>query len=137
MNISISSTTTLAQIQQQFSQRFPYLKIEFFIDENGDNVLTANEMIRNHRLPLADVAKNKLTESIEIHGSNAVFELEMLFCKGLGIDAQVFHKRGQNWIATTTTDGVTLDVLNEKAAQNNIPLKKAEIVEATDRMDVE
>jgi hypothetical protein len=135
MKIIFNTTTYLQQVQETFNNRFPFLKIEFFADLNKP--LNAENMVKNHQMEIGKLAPLNATEGIEIHGANTIKQLEEGFVNKFRIAAQVFHKRGQSWILTTTSDDETLDSLNSKAEEDNKPLPKEEVIDSADRMDLE
>lgn len=137
MIIKISTHTTIKQIQDAFAARFPFLKIEFFIDANADGIFTANEMIKDHDKTISEISKIALSNEVEIHGNHTISELEQLFKTNFGLIAQVFHKRNHTWIVTTTSDKLTLETLNTKAEEVSKPLNEETMVDPSDRMELE
>lgn len=137
MIIKISTHTTIKQIQDAFAARFPFLKIEFFIDANADGIFTANEMIKDHDKTISEISKIALSNEVEIHGNHTINELEQLFKTNFGLIAQVFHKRNHTWIVTTTSDKLTLETLNTKAEEVSKPLDEETMVDPSDRMELE
>lgn len=135
MQLTITHFTTLQQVQDAFHKRFPYLKIEFFNDANRDGVNTANERITDHSLTFGSLTQK--TGSVEIHGTDAVAEVESKFQKTFGVIAQVFYKRGENWLISTTSDKLTLDELNQRAQDAATPLPGETPVDAADRLELE
>ena len=135
MKITISNHITIEQVQDAFNKRFPFLKIEFFADLNKP--LNAENMVKNHQMEIGKLSPIAALAEIEIHGTTTVKQLESAFNTQFGIAAQVFHKRGNSWILTTTSDDATLDALNLKSAEDTKPLPKEEITDSADRMDLE
>ncbi len=137
MMITLNTQTSIKQIQESFANRFPFLKIEFFIDANNDSINTANEMIKDPNLTLGSLAKQNINTNIEIHGTHTINELEQLFKNSFGVIAQVFYKRNNNWLVTSTSDKLTLNELNQKAEDNAKPINEEGMVDAADRMELE
>lgn len=137
MNITLNTQTSIKQIQESFANRFPFLKIEFFIDANHDGINTANEMIKDHNLTLDSLAAQNINSNIEIHGTQTINELEQLFKNSFGVIAQVFYKRNNNWLVTSTSDKLTINELNKKAEEHAKPFTEEGIVDAADRMELE
>jgi hypothetical protein len=135
MKININTSTKIEEVQNTFNTRFPFLKIEFFKDVNKP--LNADNMLKDHQIEIRKLASLSNSDGLEIHGSTTVVQLENAFNTQFGVLAQVFHKRGQSWILTTTSDASTLDALNLKSNENTKPLPKEEITDSTDRMDLE
>lgn len=137
MHITIKSSTTIQEIQDAFAKHFPWLKIEFFMNSLNNHTLTADEMIKNHSKAIGELAKLSSDDGMELSGTTTVNQLELNFKDSFGLVAQVFHKRGHAWIITTTSDTLTLDALNARAAEDAKPLPKEEVADAADHMDVE
>lgn len=135
MKITVNNHTTIEEIQQSFNNRFPFLKVEFFMDSNKP--LNAGNMVKNHQMEMGKLASIAALGGFEIHGTNTIKQLEEAFINLFGVAAQVFHKRGHSWILTTTSDDATLDALNSKSAEDTKPLPKDEITDSADRMDLE
>jgi hypothetical protein len=137
MIIVLNTQTSIKQIQESFANRFPFLKIEFFIDANHDGINTANEMIKDHNLTLGSLAAQNINTNLEIHGMQTINELEHLFKNNFGVIAQVFYKRNNNWLLTSTSDKLTLNELNKKAEEHAKPITGESMVDAADRMELE
>ena len=137
MIIKISAQTSIKQIQSAFTTRFPFLKLEFFIDSNSDQIFTANEMIKDHDKTIGELSKTVLNNEFEVYGSHTITELEQSFKTNFGLIVQVFHNRNHTWIMSTTSDQLTLEILNTRAEEVSKPLNKETMVDSSDRMDLE
>ena len=138
MIIELNTQTSIKQIQESFTNRFPFLKIEFFTDANHDGINTANEMIKDHNLTLGGLATQNISTNLEIHGTQTITEMEQLFKNNFGVIAQVFYKRNNNWLVTSSTsDKLTLNELNQKAEDHAKPVSEEGMVDAADRMELE
>ncbi len=137
MIITISAQTIIKEIQDAFTTRFPFLKLEFFIDANADGIFTAKEMIKDHDKTIGDLTKTALNSAVEIHGSHTITELEQSFKTNFGLIVQVFHNRKHTWIVSTTSDQLTLEILNARAEEVSKPLNNETIVDPSDRMELE
>jgi hypothetical protein len=135
MQFTITHFTTLQQVQDAFHKRFPLLKLEFFIDINHDGKNTANERITDHTLTFGSLTQK--TGSLEIHGNDTVAQVEEKFINTFAVIAQVFHKRGENWLISTTSDKLTLDELNIRAQDASAPLQGEAPIDAVDRLELE
>jgi len=137
MIINIDSKTTLKQITDAFKNRFPYLKIEFFIDSNHDNKSSNNERIKNQDLSLAQITNYNNEINFSINGKETIKLVEEHFKNTFGVMIQVFYKRSNTWIMSTTSDNITLDALNAKSMREAENLKNEPPTDAADRMDLE
>ena len=125
MKLQINKSTTIVEIQTEFSKLFPFLKIEFFTrprEANGS--LWSKYMVFNHAKTMDEVGQLKAdNNTIEISPSMTVNAFEQNLQKDFGLSVQVFRKSMGSWIATTESDSWTFAVQNEKGeeAATNIP----------------
>lgn len=137
MIIRINKDSKISQIQQEFSKRFPNLKIEFFKDKNNDGQLTANEMIRDTETRIGSIRETGHDGVYDIDGLIPVAELEKNFLDIFGVYVQVFRKSGNTWLMTTTTDHLTLSEQNHLSAQQSTEIPAEGPVNAADRSELE
>lgn len=113
MTIKISDSRKISDIQQEFNDLFPFLKLEFFSRPH-----TKRE--GSEKLYRIDCSK-KLSESRKVHTkgdltiipSQTVAELENAFEENYGLSVQVYRKSGKMWLQSTITDDWTLKEQNE------------------------
>jgi len=106
----IDQHKTTNQIQQEFSEIFPFLKIEFF--KKSHNTFGGNSS--KEIIQTKEALKIKSTGELHISSSMTVNELEQRFKSQFGLNIQVFRKHGKTWIETTVTDNWTLYKQNEE-----------------------
>jgi hypothetical protein len=102
----------VSDIQREFNQLFPFLKLEFFKNKHAYREASPKQSKLPHYLLLRDLAK-ELPEQIGLSESMTVQQLEKLFEDQLGLHLQVFRKSGTLWLETTITDSWTLKQQNE------------------------
>jgi hypothetical protein len=106
----------IGNIQSEFNQAYPYLKIEFFQGEHQTNMLSSKmDMISGENLVGKFVKINNPGE-IDIGGGRTVAQVERDFADKFGLSAQVFRKSGGLWIETSKSDDWTLDRQNEEGS---------------------
>ncbi|MBW7935900.1 MAG: hypothetical protein LC101_09665 [Flavobacteriales bacterium] len=137
MILHITKQTKINQIQENFSTRFPNLKLEFFIDKNKDEQLTANEQVKDPSKSIQEIRENGKDGVYDIDGLTTVAELEKNFLDIFGIYVQVFRKSGDIWLMTTTTDYLTLSEQNNLATQQSKKIIPEGPGDAADRNDLE
>jgi hypothetical protein len=112
MKITIHDTRIVSEIQNEFNEMFPYLKLEFFTK--------MHEPGKPSHLKFRIPASSTIGESRSIHldGSLTVTpqmtvnELEQQLGHLFGLGVQVFRKTGESWIETITSDAESLEYLN-------------------------
>jgi len=112
MNIVISSDKTIAAIQQEFHEQFPFLKIEFFQADEGNAKLPERSKIPGDKT-LSAYQANHHSENITITPLLTVAELEKKFLSLYGLSIQIFRKSGKAWLESTLTGNWTLQEQNE------------------------
>jgi hypothetical protein len=109
-----SRTTTIKEIQQEFSRSFRWLKIEFYSKPHS---ITDKKVVNNmysSGLKLEEIGFRSDSVVIDINSDMTVKELEELIRKKTGLYAQVFRRSGKVWLETSATDNWTLAEQNEE-----------------------
>ncbi len=125
MKIVIDDTFSIQEIQQKFSDKYPFLKIEFFSKEHLKNTGSKKELMISPDVLLKDCRSIHNQGSLEIFPSTTVMALEKEFQDSYGLFVQVFRKSGDVWIETTVTDDWTLAKQNEEAESFFIAVEEA------------
>jgi len=108
MHLHIAPERLISEIQKEFNDLFPFLKIEFFNNRSlTRSDFTARQIIPNTR-KLCDSQLGIQEGNIDIDEDMKVNELEKLFKNRFNLAAQVFRKSGNLWLETTMTDNWTL-----------------------------
>lgn len=115
MKIVINDALSIREIQELFSARYPFLKIEFFSKEHSKHSGSKKELMIPANQILKDCRSIHNKGNLEIHPSTTVMDLEQEFQNTFGLSTQVFRKSGDVWIETTVTDDWTLAKQNEEA----------------------
>ena len=113
MQLYIAPDRLIADIQKEFNEAFPFLKIEFFntrsfsrSDFMAHQIIPSNRKVGNGQLAIKD-------GDIGITGDMKVKELEKIFKDQFSLAVQVFRKSGNLWLETTMTDEWTLQQQND------------------------
>ena len=104
----------LVDIQQAFTNRYPYLKLEFYSGHHntGEGSPLRNQL--DHNRPISDFVGLLENQSFSIHPNKRIATLEAEIYDRFGINAQVFRRSGDLWLQTSATDSWTLGVANRK-----------------------
>jgi hypothetical protein len=114
MTININPDTRLSDIKKQFSDVYPYLKIEFFKRPHAKHKLSSETDRIISDKPMASLAKAGASAAIDINGKRTVLQVEQDFWDLFGLSVQVFRKAMNMWIETSFTDSWTLESQNSE-----------------------
>jgi hypothetical protein len=126
MKLTISKQSTLGQIQDEFNDQFPFLKLGFFIDQNNDSILSADEQVKNRTMTIGSIRDIDQDGELIITSETKVSILEDAFSSMFGLDVQVFRKSGNTWLVTTKTDDWTIAEHNKRAKEMANPVEAPE-----------
>ncbi len=121
MDITINDTRSVAEIQEEFTQSFPYLRLEFFSRPHKTGKPSPRSQMLQNTRTLGEIRTNHLEGEIQITPSMTVSVLEQEFMKHYGLAVQVFRKSGRVWLETTVTDGWTLAEQNAQGEALSAP----------------
>ncbi|MBO9562657.1 MAG: hypothetical protein J7621_07780 [Niastella sp.] len=112
MIIHINSKSQISDIQHDFNQLFPFLKIELFKYKHGYQEASSRQIKLPSNLYIGELAA-LIPKEIDVTENMTVQQFEKLFEAKLGLNIQVFRKSGSIWLETTMTDSWTLKQQNE------------------------
>ena len=117
MKITINDHRKIFAIQKEFSEIFPYLKIEFFAKPHQAGGASSRKIMHHPSKTIGQcrIIHNKGT--ITITPAMTVADLEQNMNDVYGLSVQVFRQSGKVWLETTTTDGWTLDEQNRQGQE--------------------
>jgi len=114
MRLAIKADRLISEVQNDFSQAYPFLKIEFFRNRNVNKEHYSPEKQIAHYLRVKDAwFRNRSEGELEISNTMTVSELEDALVDQFGLSAQLFRKSGNLWLETTITDNWTLKQQND------------------------
>jgi hypothetical protein len=110
----ISDNKRLLDVKREFSEKFPFLKIEFY---RRQHEVHQGSPERHHIPAETTIGEARLVHEegeLSINGHLKVSTLEQNFFEKFGLNVQVFRKSGNLWLQTTATDDWTLAEQNER-----------------------
>lgn len=114
----INDIKKIKDIQEEFIQKFPYLRIQFYqqphVVGEGSSV---REQISEEKT-IGNVRQIHNDGDFTINDQMAVGEFEKSFYEKFGLSVQVFRKSGALWMQTTSTDQWTLAEQNRKGSSS-------------------
>jgi hypothetical protein len=122
MEIYISEDATVATLQHEFQEAYPYLKLEFYRQPHaaGQPCPAKDKLLPD--MPIEDIRMMHTFGWIDISHNRTAAALEEDFSRLYGLNVQIMRKSGDLWLQTTTTDNCTLGQMNEegKLAEEHI-----------------
>ena len=113
MELRIYKNTTLREVQEKFTQYFPFLKLKFYMyRRHAENHQHKKELYKG--LYLEETSGFFKEGIVQFTPDTPVAELELAFQIELGLAAKVFRRMDDNWVDTTQTSHLSL------AKQNNM-----------------
>ncbi|GIV32069.1 MAG: hypothetical protein KatS3mg030_371 [Saprospiraceae bacterium] len=114
----ITDDKKLEDIQREFQEMFPWLKLEFYTGtyEPG-HASPANQQL-DPRLTIGQVRTVRKEGDLKISPDMTVRELEQKFWDQYGLLVQVFRRSGKIWLQTSKTDEWTLGEQNRKGERS-------------------
>ena len=113
MNLQLQAQKSIKELKQEFSNSFPFLKIEFFV--RGHQAGEASPL--SEELPvtatLIEVTGVLREGTLTINPKDTVAAVEKRLEHEFGLPAQIFRKQKGVWIETTATDHLTLEEQNQ------------------------
>lgn len=118
MQLLIKSTRLISEVQKDFSEIFPYLKLEFFRHKSGNGKGTL--LRAPHNFHISDCNPKVEEGEFQIQKGMTVRDLEQGIKKQFGLNVQVFRQSGNLWLQTTVTDNWTLEKQNEHGKELSV-----------------
>ncbi len=120
----ISDDKRIREIQREFNQKFPFLKLEFYKGHHQTGEGSPVETQLPQEQVLGDVRTVHQDGDFEVRKDLTVAELEQSFFDQFGLNVQVFRKSGNLWMQTTSTDHWTLEQQNRKGGASESAYKE-------------
>src|SRR5688500_9591017 len=117
MEIIINDHRKIFAIQKDFSEMFPYLKLEFFGKPHKVGAPSSKEIMKHPSKTVGQCRMIHNKGTLTITPSMTVADMEQAFSDVYGLSVQIFRKSGRVWLETTATDGWTLDKQNTQGQE--------------------
>ena len=117
MKITINDHRKIFAIQKEFSEMFPYLKLEFFSKPHTKGGSSPKELMKPSSKLLGECRTIHNKGVITITPQMTVANVEQGFSDVYGLSVQVFRKSGTTWLETTVTDNWTLEKQNKQGEE--------------------
>lgn len=108
--ILLLNDSSVMDIQDAFTNLYPFLKIDFFEIDRSAKTLKSVKI--DPKTYLNQLANLKMQYTIDIHKNRTVSELSHALEHALGVIVQISRKSGNVWNMISVTDGWTLENQN-------------------------
>ncbi len=112
--MKIYNTKRLKDLQKEFNNRFPYLKIEFFKTPHEEGVRSKEEDRLDPNLSIGAVREKPNIGFMSMDGEMQVGFFEKTFAHSFGLNVQVYRKSHGKWLQTWVSDVWTLEEQNNR-----------------------
>lgn len=119
MHIEINDNTTIREIQETFSDYYPYLQIQFYNKQHKIYESSSEAGRVNPDKAIGDIKRTHVSAVLEIQPLYKIADVEREFQERFGLSVQVLSKEKDNWIQTMGMDDFTLKELNEIARNSS------------------
>jgi hypothetical protein len=119
MEITINDHRKIFAIQKEFSDAFPFLKLEFFSRSNISSGAPAKKLMKHISRTIAECRTIHTSGHITIQPNMTVGELEQSFRDVYGLSLEVFFKTGDTWQEASENNDWTLEEHNEEGKKLN------------------
>lgn len=106
--MKISNHKTVVEIEEEFSELFPYLRLKVFRN--------TTEIVAPSQLTLGSLRKLDETTDLPLSPGMTIDSLEKMFRNEFGLQIKLFRKSGKEWIETKLTGHWTLEEQNREGA---------------------
>ncbi len=110
----IQDSKTIREIQQEFHEKFPGLKIEFYRTSHKEHTGSSPDNQYEPEHKLGDIRKRHAEGDLTIDPMMTITDLEDQFEELFGLHVQVFRRSRTLWLQTIATDDWTLEKQNAK-----------------------
>ena len=117
MKIIINDHRKIFAIQNEFSEMFPYLKLEFFSKPHQAGGPSSKTLVHHPSKTIGQCRVIHNKGSLTITPLMRVADLEQNCNDVYGLSVQVFRKSGKVWLETTATDYWTLEEQNKQGQE--------------------
>ena len=112
MHIELNDATSLKEIQEVFSDFYPYLKIAFFRKRHLKYEASEEADLIDPNTSIGNIKLTHVSGLLEIQPLYKVADVENEFQSRFGLSVQVLVKEKKDWRQTTGMDDFTLKELN-------------------------
>lgn len=119
--MKISDNKTINDLQKEFSEIYPGLKLEFYTSEHEVHEATSRSKLISNNITLGSIRNEHAAGDIEIAPSMTVEQIETKMKSIYDLNVQVFRRSSDLWLQTTATDDWTIEKQNQRGLNSIDP----------------
>lgn len=112
--MQIHNTKRLKELQEEFNNTFPYLKIEFFSEPHEEGEASDEKFLLKNQLTIGEIRSKNIAGFIPLNEDMPVGVFEKLFENSFDLNVQVYRKSHGKWLQTWASDVWTLGEQNRR-----------------------
>jgi hypothetical protein len=116
MKIIISKNKFIEEIKQEFNLVFPYLKIDFKLQDGNASKNVATKIV-SKKVTIGDLLKDNPEGVITINEHHSIKQIAQKFAEHFGLITFFYRKSGNMWLEIKMTRDWTLKQQNESGME--------------------
>ena len=127
--MEVSNHRKIKDLQAEFQQHFPFLKIEFYAKPHEKGEGSPEQDVLDPELTIGEIRKSGNTGFITIDENSTTGDFEKMVRDQFGLNIQVFRKSYHRWLQTWVTDTWSLKEQNRRGGvmgEQGVPPKSAD-----------
>lgn len=112
--MQIHNSKQLKELQAEFNNTFPYLKIEFFSQPHEEGEGSDEKDLLDNQLTVGEVRKKNMAGFLSLNKDMPVGIFEQIFQSSFDLHVQVYRKSHGRWLQTWASDLWTLGEQNNR-----------------------
>jgi hypothetical protein len=113
MHIDINDNTRLREIQEVFSDYYPYLGLAFYKKPHKKYEASPEQELITAEKTIGELKQTHVSGLLEMMPFYKVADIEKEFGQRFDLSVQILRKEKDGWVQTTGMDDFTLKELNE------------------------
>ena len=114
MKIAINNSRKIFAIQEEFSNMFPCLKLEFFAKPSRPGAAPSKKLVRHSSKTLQDCRAISKEGTIDILPSMNISDLKEHFRDVYGLSVEIFQKAGDGTDEKPVSGELTIEEINKQ-----------------------
>lgn len=120
MLLFINDNRTVEDLQDHFNECFPYLKLEFYKEADGNIKARDKSNIVRPNTAISAIRNKSFSGFLDIKSWYKTSKVKHDFKNIFGLNVQILRRHGHEWIPTSYSDELSLQQQSELARQDSL-----------------